>query len=61
MRTIIGAQGEITIFQIETMPATIETTPVERNAHGFIISHSESLHGVNDTLKLVAPSIYRKP
>ncbi len=27
----------------------------------FIISHSESLHGVNDTLKLVAPSIYRKP
>ena len=27
----------------------------------FIISHSESLNGVNDTLKLVAPSIYRKP
>ena len=27
----------------------------------LIISHSESLNGVNDTLKLVAPSIYRKP
>lgn len=27
----------------------------------FIISHSESLNGVSDALKLVAPSIYRKP
>ncbi|MFP6848431.1 MAG: protein-glutamate O-methyltransferase CheR [Pseudomonas sp.] len=27
----------------------------------FIISHSESLNGVDDTLKLVKPSIYRKP
>jgi chemotaxis protein methyltransferase CheR len=27
----------------------------------FIISHSESLHGVSDAFKLVAPSIYQKP
>lgn len=27
----------------------------------FIISHSESLNGVTDALKLVNPSIYRKP
>ncbi|OEC35136.1 SAM-dependent methyltransferase [Pseudomonas sp. 21C1] len=27
----------------------------------FFISHSESLNGVDDTLKLVKPSIYRKP
>ncbi|MCF5280528.1 SAM-dependent methyltransferase, partial [Pseudomonas syringae] len=27
----------------------------------FIISHSESLNGVNDMLKKVSPSIYRKP
>ncbi|SDF84903.1 protein-glutamate O-methyltransferase CheR [Pseudomonas seleniipraecipitans] len=27
----------------------------------FFISHSESLNGVNDTLKIVKPSIYRKP
>lgn len=27
----------------------------------FFISHSESLNGVNDTLKVVKPSIYRKP
>jgi len=27
----------------------------------FIVSHSESLNGVSDAVKLVAPSIYRKP
>ncbi|KPZ04608.1 MULTISPECIES: CheR family methyltransferase [Pseudomonas syringae group] len=27
----------------------------------FIISHSESLNGINDMLKMVSPSIYRKP
>jgi len=27
----------------------------------LLIGHSESLHGVNDTVQAVAPSIYRKP
>jgi len=27
----------------------------------FIISHSESLNGITDTLKAVKPSIYQKP
>jgi chemotaxis protein methyltransferase CheR len=27
----------------------------------FFVSHSESLNGITDALKLVAPSIYRKP
>jgi chemotaxis protein methyltransferase CheR len=27
----------------------------------FIVSHSESLNGVSDELKVVVPSIYRKP
>ncbi|GAB5342140.1 CheR family methyltransferase [Pseudomonas fluorescens] len=35
--------------------------PLLKRGGYLIISHSESLHGVNDTLKLVAPSIYRKP
>ena len=35
--------------------------PLLKPGGHLIISHSESLHGVNDTLKLVAPSIYRKP
>ncbi|PYY83111.1 SAM-dependent methyltransferase [Pseudomonas sp. TKO26] len=35
--------------------------PLLKHGGHLIISHSESLNGVNDTLKLVAPSIYRKP
>ena len=27
----------------------------------FIISHSESLHGVTDELKMLRPSIYQRP
>jgi chemotaxis protein methyltransferase CheR len=27
----------------------------------LMISHSESLNGISDAFKLVAPSIYRKP
>jgi len=27
----------------------------------LLIGHSESLHGVNDSVHAVAPSIYRKP
>jgi chemotaxis protein methyltransferase CheR len=27
----------------------------------FIVSHSESLNGITDALKLISPSIYRKP
>lgn len=32
-----------------------------RSGGYFIISHSESLNGVNETLQMVKPSIYRKP
>jgi chemotaxis protein methyltransferase CheR len=32
-----------------------------RSGGYFIVSHSESLNGVNDTLQMVKPSIYRKP
>lgn len=44
MREIIGAQGEITIIRIDSVPGGIETTPAERTARGAIISHSESGH-----------------
>lgn len=44
MKKIIGAQGEITIIQIDAIPPGIQTRPAtERNAAGqVIISHSES-------------------
>ncbi len=35
--------------------------PLLRPGGYFIISHSESLHGVTDHLKMVKPSIYRNP
>ncbi len=36
-------------------------TPLLKPGGHFIIGHSESLNGINDQMKLVAPTIYRKP
>lgn len=44
MKTIVGAQGEITIIKLDRLPEGMETRPVERAAKGWIISHSESGH-----------------
>lgn len=44
MKKVIGAQGEITIIQVDALPAGIVTRPAERTAKGWIISHSESGH-----------------
>lgn len=44
MKKIIGAQGEITIIQIDALPVGMETKPVDRIDAGWIISHSESGH-----------------
>lgn len=42
MRTKIGAQGEVMIYQIDAIPSRVQTKPVERNAEGnAIVSHSE--------------------
>lgn len=35
--------------------------PLLKSGGYFMVSHSESLNGVSDALKLVAPSVYRKP
>lgn len=42
MKKIIGAQGEITIVQIDKLPDDMETKPVDASDGGCIISHSES-------------------
>ena len=44
MKKIIGAQGEVTIFAIDRIPAGIETQPAERTGKGWIVAHSESGH-----------------
>lgn len=43
-KQIIGAQGEITIIKLDSLPTGFEHKPVERIAKGWIISHSESGH-----------------
>jgi len=42
VKKIIGAQGEITIIQIDALPQSMKTTQVEKLAAGWVISHSES-------------------
>lgn len=45
MKTIVGAQGEITIVKIDAAPADFaKMTKAERIKAGWIISHSESGH-----------------
>jgi hypothetical protein len=44
MKQIIGAQGEITIIKIDSLPEGIETKKAEKSAKGWIVSHSESGH-----------------
>ena len=43
-KQIIGAQGEITIIKLDTLPDGFTSKPAERTAKGWIISHSESGH-----------------
>lgn len=42
-KQIIGAQGEVTIIKIDTLP-DMQTKDVDRGKSGHIISHSESGH-----------------
>ncbi len=44
MKEIIGSQGEVTIIKIDSLPDDLVQATVERNAKGWIISHSEKGH-----------------
>lgn len=49
-------------FDIDTKRQVVDRLlPLLRRGGHFFISHSESLNGVSDALKLISPSIYRKP
>ena len=43
-KQIIGAQGEITIIKLDTLPSDLDGQPAEICPKGWIISHSESGH-----------------
>lgn len=59
---VIFLRNVMIYFDMETKRQVVSRMLASLKPGGyFIVSHSESLNGVNDTLKVVSPSIYRKP
>ncbi len=59
---VIFLRNVMIYFNQETKREVMQRMVAKLRPGGwFIVSHSESLNGVTDTLKLVKPSIYRKP
>lgn len=59
---VIFLRNVLIYFDMPTKRRVIDRlVPHLRRGGHFIISHSESLNGVNDTLELISPSMYRKP
>lgn len=59
---VIFLRNVMIYFDIDTKCQVIaRMLPLLKPGGYFIVSHSESLHGITDGLRLVSPSIYRKP
>jgi chemotaxis protein methyltransferase CheR len=59
---VIFLRNVMIYFDMETKRRVVERIlPFLRPGGYFIISHSESLNGVCESLKIVAPSVYCKP
>jgi chemotaxis protein methyltransferase CheR len=59
---LIFLRNVMIYFNMETKRQVVaRIVPLLKRGGHFIVSHSESLNGVDDSLKLVTPSIYRKP
>jgi chemotaxis protein methyltransferase CheR len=59
---VIFLRNVMIYFEMETKRQIIKKMlPMLRPGGYFFVSHSESLNGVSDDLKVIAPSIYRKP
>ena len=59
---VIFLRNVMIYFDMETKRQVVERIlPLLRPGGFFVISHSESLNGVTDKFKMVAPSVYRKP
>jgi len=59
---VIFLRNVMIYFDQETKRKVVtQLLPLLKPGGHFIISHSESLNGVSEALKMVAPSIYRKP
>jgi chemotaxis protein methyltransferase CheR len=59
---MIWLRNVMIYFDMETKRQVVRRMlPLLRRGGHFLIGHSETLNGVDDTLLTVAPSIYRKP
>lgn len=59
---VIFLRNVMIYFDQETKRQVLQRMlPLLRSGGYFIVSHSESLNGICDGLRLVTPSIYRKP
>jgi chemotaxis protein methyltransferase CheR len=59
---VIFLRNVMIYFNQETKRQIVQRIlPLLKPGGHFMVSHSESLNGVNDTLRPLAPSIYRKP
>jgi chemotaxis protein methyltransferase CheR len=59
---VIFLRNVMIYFDMETKQRVVERMlPLLRPGGYFIVSHSESLNGITDELKVVTPSVYRKP
>ncbi len=59
---VIFLRNVMIYFDMETKRQVVRRMlPLLRPGGYFIVSHSESLNGITDDLKVVMPSIYRRP
>jgi chemotaxis protein methyltransferase CheR len=59
---VIFLRNVLIYFEVDTKRCVIERACEHLSPGGiFIVSHSESLHGIAPQLKQLGPSIYRKP
>lgn len=59
---VIFLRNVLIYFDMETKRQVVQRMlPLLKTDGYFVVSHSESLHGVTDALSMVMPSIYRKP
>lgn len=58
---VIFLRNVMIYFDMETKCSIVRgLLPMLKNGGYFIVSHSESLNGISDELKVIRPSIYRK-
>jgi chemotaxis protein methyltransferase CheR len=59
---IIFLRNVMIYFDMDTKRQVVaRMLPLLKSGGFFIVSHSESLNGITDSLKLITPSTYRKP